>query len=332
MKASIETMFAALFFYALSNGLVKMKRIDSPKNKVKFRNKQPPKMADEIQTLEDILADLQYVISGFPKAALRAATSYQKEITPILLGYVDEVLQNPKKVKAGYCAHWYAIYLLAQFREKALFPKMMTLFQMPGKVIDKILGWEEIFSYNIENILVSTFSGNKDLICIYRLIENKQIDQGIRSTAINLLLALYTVGKIPYKKIVNYFEYLMAVGLEKNHPTLWASLAGAVIDLYAQELFGTVRQAFVAGYIDTEIIDLQYLEDTLADGKKRTREITLYEHYHIIQDAYEEMLQDSCHPVAKKFRENVLIDLLIKYKGDSRKIDIFRIRYADFYP
>ncbi len=332
MEASIEAMLA-LFFNAFSNELMKTKPVAPLKNKKSLKkNKRPPKKADEIQTLEDTLTDLQYVLSGFPKAALRAASGYQTEITPILLGYVDEVLNNPRKVKTGYCAHWYAIYLLAQFREKALFPKMMTLFHLPTEIINKILGWEEIFSYTLKNILASTFSGKRDLMSIYSLIENRQIDKRIRSVGINTLLALYTVGKISYRKVVDYFQYLMTEGLEKNHPALWASLVGAVVNLYAQELFDTVRQIFAAGYIDTEIIKLNDLEDILTEGKKRSREITLYAHYHLIQDAYEEMLQYSSHPMAKKFRENVLIDLLVKYKGDSTQIDIRRIRYSDFYP
>ncbi len=281
------------------------------------------KTADNIHTLEDVLNDLQYLLADFPMAALKAASRYQQQITPILLGYVDDIIIHPKKIKKRhYCAHIYAIYLLAQFREKTLFPKLISALKIQKK--NKEAAWNEVAAYDMTNIMASTFNGHLKLI--YALIEDPKVDDWVRSCAIGTLLALYTIGEISYSTIVDYYRYLLIKGLEKSNGYLWADLAWYIMQLYAEELFDALIEAFKAGYIDPEITCLYDLEQTLAKGKEAGREYCS-QFYYIIKDAAVEMLEESDHPVARCIRENIIVDL----EQQNNDLDIRAINFVDWY-
>lgn len=63
---------------------------------------------------------MRYFNKSFPREALTKVMKMKEEIIPILLEELDEIISCPEIVTENqdYMLHIYAIYLLAQFREK----------------------------------------------------------------------------------------------------------------------------------------------------------------------------------------------------------------------
>jgi hypothetical protein len=72
-------------------------------------------------TIEDIKTQLETHERTFPEAALRAAMAQREAIMPLLLVCLQATADDPHKVAQtdGAMLHLYAMYLLAQFRERA---------------------------------------------------------------------------------------------------------------------------------------------------------------------------------------------------------------------
>ncbi|MGB4438282.1 MAG: DUF1186 domain-containing protein [Sedimentibacter sp.] len=79
--------------------------------------------------MENIIEKLRYFNKNFPYKELQEAIGNKEKITPILLNTLDEVIENPDIAldDAEYMLHEYALYLLAQFREKEAFTKIIKL-------------------------------------------------------------------------------------------------------------------------------------------------------------------------------------------------------------
>ena len=75
-------------------------------------------------TISEILKELEPCTERFPKAAMQAAIEQREAITPELLRVLENAAENPVKVVAqpDYMLHLFALYLLAQFREKRAYP------------------------------------------------------------------------------------------------------------------------------------------------------------------------------------------------------------------
>ena len=61
-----------------------------------------PKNVDEIHSMDDIVDDLRYLTVGFPEAAVESALNRQVEITPILLNFLDEIINNYESIEDLY--------------------------------------------------------------------------------------------------------------------------------------------------------------------------------------------------------------------------------------
>ena len=89
-----------------------------------------------------ILTKLKYNNGTFPREALNEAINNQELIIPELLkiieftkGNIEELISEEK-----YIAPLYAMYLLAQFREKDAYPLIIDFFSMPGDTVQDITG------------------------------------------------------------------------------------------------------------------------------------------------------------------------------------------------
>ena len=88
-----------------------------------------------MMTIEEILAKLNtYDYSTFQREALQAAILQQEVITPALLSIVERIANNPQFLDENpdYMGFTYAIYLLAQFREKRAYPLIVQYFAQLG--------------------------------------------------------------------------------------------------------------------------------------------------------------------------------------------------------
>jgi hypothetical protein len=86
-------------------------------------------------TIPEILKELQIYTGRFPMQAMRAAIEQRDAITPELLRVLETVAADPAEWagREGHMLHLFALYLLAQFREKRAYASVVKMFSAPGE-------------------------------------------------------------------------------------------------------------------------------------------------------------------------------------------------------
>jgi hypothetical protein len=233
-------------------------------------------------TIPEILKELELYTGRFPKAAMKAAVEQREAITPELLRVLESVAGDPAKwaERKEYMLHLFALFLLAQFREKRAYPLVVKIFGTPGESLYDLFG--DIVADGLSQILGSVYDG--DPAPLEELIEREEVYEFVRSSAIDAFSVLENTGQMPREQVVGYFQRLFSDRLKRSYSQAWNGLVCAVADLPAPELLEDVRRAYEEGLVDPGYADLPGIERGL-----RTRPQGRREHHHIITDAIAEM-------------------------------------------
>ncbi len=233
-------------------------------------------------TIPEILKELEPYTGKFPMQAMRAAVEQQEAITPELLRVVEAVAENPREYanRRDYQVHFFALFLLAQFREKRAYPAIVKMMSTPGETPFGLVG--DTVTEQLSQIFASVYDGNPDLL--QGLVESEQVNDYVRSAALDSFLVLENTGQMPRATVVEYFRSLFHGRLQRTPSYAWSSLVCAVADLPAPEFLEEVRQAYADGLVDTMVAGLEMIERDMATPKASWREPK-----QLITDAISEM-------------------------------------------
>jgi hypothetical protein len=124
----------------------------------------------EPMTVAEILDELELCTGRFPKRAIEQAVEQREAVTPELLRVLEEVAADPGGFgqRDDYMLHLFAMYLLAQFREKRAYRPIATIFSAPGDVPERLAG--DTVTEGLNQILGSVYDGDPQPLC--RLVEH----------------------------------------------------------------------------------------------------------------------------------------------------------------
>jgi hypothetical protein len=240
----------------------------------------------EPMAVADILKELELCTGRFPKRATEQAIEQRDAITPELLRVLEEVAADPGGFaqREDYMLHLFAMHLLAQFREKRAYRPIVAIFSAPGDVPDRLAG--DTVTEGLKQILGSVYDGDPEPLC--RLVEDPNVDEYVRSAAIDTFVVLWSSGQMPRDDVVAYFRSLFRGKLERRFSNAWNGLVGAVADLRAHELLEEVRQAYADSLVDPSFSDLERLGRELNSPARPLRG------YDLITDTISEMQWWAC--------------------------------------
>jgi Protein of unknown function (DUF1186)/SEC-C motif len=233
-------------------------------------------------TVPEILNALTTYTGRFPKQAMRAAIEQREAITPELLRVVEAVAEDPVEFakRKDYMLHLFAMYLLAQFREKRAYPLFVKIFSTPGETAFDLAG--DTVTERLSRILGSVYDGNP--APLQSLVESEQVNEYVRDAALDAFLVLEQSGQMPRDEVVSYYRSLFGGKLSRNYSHAWDGLAYGVAALPAPELLPEVRQAYQDGLAEPLFARLEEIEREAQSQKPWRRE-----KYRIITDAIAEM-------------------------------------------
>jgi len=233
------------------------------------------------------LQELKYNTGVFPRRALQEALAHKDEIVPALLKVIEDAKSLPEVLyEDRYMEHIYAMYLLAQFRERSAYPLIVDFFSIPGDITVDSTG--DVVTEDLHRILASVSHGDTSLI--KALAENDDANEYVRGAALDALLTQLVCGEATRQEVMAYYASLFRGGLTRKPSLAWASLVSCSTDLYPEELMGDIRQAFEEGLVDEMFIDRGYVMEVFARGKER---------------ALRELYEDS----KRRFIEDVIKDI-----------------------
>jgi Protein of unknown function (DUF1186) len=234
--------------------------------------------------LAEIIEQLKYNETRiFPREAVEGAISEQAAITPVLIETLKDCKNNLDELleDSGYILHLYALYLLAQFREKAAYPAIIDFFSTPGDAAMDITG--DVVTEDLGRIIASVFDGNLDPI--KQLIENQQANEYVRGAAIDSLMTLLAQDIITREQIVEYFEELFQGKMERNPDDyIFSKLVVDTCELCPIELKPHIDRAFEENIVDSMFIGWEDVDKYLELGVEGALEKLREDRHHVLID------------------------------------------------
>ncbi len=193
-----------------------------------------------------------------PREALAEAARQREAITPVLLDRLDWLLENVRGMEdevynePEYDQSLYAIFLLAQFREKLAYPKLLRLMSLDRDQLDIALGDQVC---EMSDILYSTYDG--DLASTKALAADASLDPFARNQALDLMLGLLRDGRMSREELVSFIrERLESLEDGEDEEFFAALLAETVAEADLFELMEDIRDVY-----SQEKVDLTFLGD-----------------------------------------------------------------------
>ncbi len=233
-------------------------------------------------TVPEILKELEAYTGRFPMAAMRAAIENREALIPELLRVVEAVAENPEQYarREGRMLHVFALYLLAQFREKRAYPCVVRMFSAPGETPFELAG--DTVTERLNRIFASVYDGNP--VLLQELVENEAANDYVRDAAIDAFVVLAHTGQMTREAAAAYFTSLFHGKLKRSYSHAWNGLALAVAELPAPELLPCVRQAYAEGLVNPGFARFEEIERILREQEQARRE-----RKGVISDAIAEM-------------------------------------------
>ncbi|MDI6451306.1 DUF1186 domain-containing protein [Anaerobaca lacustris] len=216
----------------------------------------------------EILKAFEVYDGVYKRAEVDAAAECREEITPHLIGILEEVLTDPASyaAKEGYQAHVYALVLLTHFREQRAHRAIVALASLPPPLPDELLG--DIITEHLPVFLLRTSGGS--MTGIKSLIMNPKADEYCRTSAVRALAYAVADGIMRREEALAFLSSLFAGDEADSDSGFWGCVACSICDLYPEELMGVIEKAYQDELILSGIIGLDSFERTLRDGKEAT--------------------------------------------------------------
>jgi hypothetical protein len=236
-------------------------------------------------SVEEIMEIFSYDDQVFPRHALRQAVEKKDEITPCLLEALERAADDPEDVlEAEDDSYIYAMFLLAQFREKRAYPLIIKLASHRPELVDDLLG--DIPTEDLANVIASVSTGDTSLIA--ELAENREAEEFARAAAIRSWLALVVSGHRSREEAMAYYKSLFQGGLEDSNEVVWSELVDAANDLYPEEVYDHIKKAYDDGLVDKYIVDPEWVDEQIDLGKDAVM-ADLPDWNHLVEDVTVEM-------------------------------------------
>ncbi|HID55336.1 TPA: DUF1186 domain-containing protein [Candidatus Poribacteria bacterium] len=243
--------------------------------------------------IKEILSELEYNKGYFPHEAVREAIRQKEKMIPELLKVLENVERNIHQIeeRPDYMAHIYAMFLLAQFREKKAYPLIVNIFSHPGDTSYKIGG--DFLTEDLPRVLASVCHGDTRLI--EQLIAKRDADEYARSAGLRALLILVVNGKKRREEVMEYYKALFRGGLEREPSAVWNELALCSSYLSAEEVYEDIERAYEEDLVDPLFIDLEDVKELLSAGWERNlRCLKEDHHYQLVEDTIGSMEWWAC--------------------------------------
>jgi hypothetical protein len=237
--------------------------------------------------IQEIISELEYHKGKFPRKALQEAIANKEQITPLLLNILEESSNRIYDLleDEDYMGHVYALYLLAQFREQRAYPLIINFFSVPGDVSMEVTG--DVVTEDLNRILASVWDSDDSLI--KQLAENEAADEYVRSAALDALVCLVATGEKSREEVLQYYKAILQSQLVKESPFFCASVVSSATDIYPEEIYDEIKEAFKKDLVDETILDLDFIDQRLAEGKEAALTELQDKRYRPIEDTIEEM-------------------------------------------
>lgn len=164
--------------------------------------------------IREIIEKIETYKGFFPKDELQTLIDNKKESIPFLL----ESLSDTEKIyqclesKADYILPFYALFLLAQFREEKAYPLVYEIFSHKAEEVDEL--WGDLVTSGLGNILASVSGG--DVSLINRLVIREDVLEWVRAAGLTAWLSLLKGDLKTRDEVIAFLKSLFEIPAEED--------------------------------------------------------------------------------------------------------------------
>lgn len=205
----------------------------------------------------DVLKEISYYTGEFPERALQELIENPEEATKLLMYILEWAKDTHPDIPDSCSAHLYALYLLAQFREKSAFGLILELFVLAsGDESDPL---SSVISLDGSEIIVSVYDGNPELLC--ELILDTDCAFCSRQQALRALILLSQQKMIESSLVADVIIHLQ----DRTLLSVFAVYVGAH---RASQFYDLVETLYDKAAIDTNILSKKSFTDLIAASRE----------------------------------------------------------------
>ena len=214
------------------------------KERIQQENAREQEM-DELQLALDILKNRTL---AFPEQAFKVITADQEAALPYLRAAIDRAVREPDALDPDEQLHFYALFLLGQFQDKASFSRILDLASLPLETLDVLIG--DAVTEALPDIMYNTFDGNIELL--KQRIMDTEVDEFVRTGIASVLGQLYLDGRLPETEWKAIIRQVIHQAREYEH--VLDKMAEMICECHFIEMLGEIRYLFDHDLIDEHFV------------------------------------------------------------------------------
>lgn len=219
--------------------------------------------------LDRIVADLDVEFRVLPEGAIREAREHRDLIVPRLIEVLKKAIA---RARAGDTrerqAHFFAVFLLTEFKADEAFPVMLEAFSLPDDLPSELLG-DAV--YELPARILALFRGDS-LETIESLIDDETAVESLRWQAATSYLHLVREGRIERDEAVRRLQRHLRRAIDQNDAEVATALVSELSNYAPVEALDDISEAYQRNLVETFMIGLDDVKRSIAEGEAGFRQ------------------------------------------------------------
>ena len=194
--------------------------------------------------LQQAIKNITYFDNTFPQAEFECISAHRDEAIPVLREAVEKAISDPHGLEENYQLHFYALFFLAEFKDREFFPKLIELASLPDDDLEYLIG--DAITDGLPHILYNTYNGDIELL--KRTTANGAINEFARAGMLDVMGQLYLDGELDEAEWKEFLKERIRSGEEYSY--FYDALQHMVCDCHFVDMLPEVRYLQEHGLVD----------------------------------------------------------------------------------
>ncbi len=219
--------------------------------------------------LNRIVAELDASMGKLPVDAIREVREHRDLMVPKLIEVLREATSRARagRIPQGE-AQFFAVFLLTEFRAAEALPAILEAFSLPGELPDALFG--DAATCTLPRIL-AFFVGDRPEV-VDKLIGDPALNEWVRWGAAETYVYLVRDGRLSRDDAVRRLQQHLRQAVDRSDSVATNGLVSVLDSLAAKEALEDITEAFNRELVDLDVVDLETVRQSIAEGDSRVRE------------------------------------------------------------
>lgn len=222
------------------------------------------KTCDDLDTtLDRIMRELDAAARELPEDAIREAQKHRDQIVPRLIQSIRAATASAASgVKPEGNAHFFALFLLQEFRAAEALPAILEAISLPGELPFDLFG--DAITESLASVLAA-LEGDTPKV-LDALIQNRALNEYVRWEAAETYWYAVAEGRLSRDSAVEHLRNHLREAIVNQDTSIISFLVETLLSFSSREALDDIREAFRLDLVDETLVDLEDVEARVAAG------------------------------------------------------------------